>query len=206
LDALRGTLAAALEGTAHAHSRLLDVGCGEGSVTAGLVQQLGLEGWGTDISVPAIDLAARSFPSLHWIVANADRRLPFADGAFSVVTSVTARKNGSEIARLLAPDGRAVVVVAAPDDLHELRAQLAGAATEKDRVSATIAALAPWLELESDREARLTRKLDAAGLGDVLAATYRGGRHREQARLEGVPGLSVTVSHRVLVFRHREVG
>jgi SAM-dependent methyltransferase len=69
----------------------------------------------------AVDAAARRYPECEWIVANADRFVPYSDSSFSIVLSITARMNSSEFRRVLRPGGRLVVGLPAPDDLVELR-------------------------------------------------------------------------------------
>src|SRR4029079_104960 len=64
---------------------VLDVGCGEGSVLGALAGSRELEAWGVYISTGAIDLAARAHPDLHWLVANADRTLPFPARSFALL-------------------------------------------------------------------------------------------------------------------------
>ena len=83
----------------------LDVGCGDGHYLGALTVRFGCEGHGVDISVAAIDAAARRYPALHWTVANADRVLPYADASFRVVSSITARRNAVEFRRVLRDDG-----------------------------------------------------------------------------------------------------
>jgi 23S rRNA (guanine745-N1)-methyltransferase len=181
----------------------LDLGCGEGFFLGSLCARLGLEGWGLDLSVPAVDLAARSWKGPRWIVANADRTLPFADGSFALVLSITGRKPAAEMARVLAPGGRVIVAVSAEDDLAELRAVLYGQATEKDRSAATVEAFADRFVLERTSEARAVRELDRAAIDDILASTYRGARRSQQERLAGVEKLPVTLAQKILVFRAR---
>src|ERR1700730_6415235 len=52
---------------------LLDVGCGGGHLLAAIAARFGAAGYGLDISVPAIEAAARLHPELPWVVAKADR-------------------------------------------------------------------------------------------------------------------------------------
>src|SRR5581483_1665895 len=52
---------------------VLDAGCGEGFYAGSLAQDTGCEAHGIDISIPAVDAAARRYPTCHWLVANADR-------------------------------------------------------------------------------------------------------------------------------------
>jgi 23S rRNA (guanine745-N1)-methyltransferase len=56
-----------------APASVLDVGCGEGYFLGSLAQERAVEAHGVDLSVPAIDLAARRWPGVSWWVVNADR-------------------------------------------------------------------------------------------------------------------------------------
>src|SRR6202166_3439615 len=82
---------------------VLDVGCGEGFYLGTLARERRIEAHGLDISVPAIDLAARRYPAATWIVANADRTLPYAAGSFGLALALTSRVNPGELRRVLAP-------------------------------------------------------------------------------------------------------
>src|SRR3954449_2520287 len=55
---------------------VLDAGCGDGFYLGTLARQTGFDAHGVDISIPAIDAAARRYPECEWIVANADRIVP----------------------------------------------------------------------------------------------------------------------------------
>src|SRR5580658_1695487 len=52
---------------------VLDAGCGDGFYLGSLARQAGFSGHGVDISVAAIEAAARRYPECQWVVANADR-------------------------------------------------------------------------------------------------------------------------------------
>ena len=93
---------------------LLDVGCGEGAFLRSIGAVSGLDRHGVDISAPSIELAAKSSPEVSFIVANADRFLPYADASFDFVTSLDARVNAPEFERVLKPDGLILVAVPAP--------------------------------------------------------------------------------------------
>src|ERR1700737_3545321 len=76
---------------------VLDAGCGDGFYLGGLARQTGFDAHGVDISIPAVDAAARRYPEHEWIVANADRVLPYADRSFSIDLSITARMNSGQL-------------------------------------------------------------------------------------------------------------
>ena len=66
---------------------VLDAGCGEGFYLGTFARQTGFDAHGIDISIPAVDAAARRYPGCEWIVGNADRFVPYADRSFSIVMS-----------------------------------------------------------------------------------------------------------------------
>jgi 23S rRNA (guanine745-N1)-methyltransferase len=168
---------------------VLDAGCGDGFYLGTLARQTGFRAHGVDISIPAIDAAARRYPEGEWVVANADRFVPYADRFFTIVLSITARMNGSEFRRVLRRDGRLLVAIPAPDDLIELR----GAG--RDRVARTVETFAPHFTLADRRRTATTAHLDAAAVHDVLHSIYRPLRSRP------TEAMRVTFSLDLLLFR-----
>ena len=173
-------------GMAAALHSVLDVGCGEGSWLASIDAP---ERHGIDISVPAIEAAAKRYPDCNWFVVNADRFIPYSDGSFDLVTSITARMNDAEFRRVLRDDGRLLVAIPALDDLIELR----GGRPMRDRVERTIA-MFPSFEFVEQRRVTTTAHLDRQGIADVLASSYRG------MKIVDVEESDVTFSRDVLVF------
>jgi 23S rRNA (guanine745-N1)-methyltransferase len=161
---------------------ILDAGCGEGHILGTLGG-----GCGIDISVPAIEAAARRYPDSEWIVANADRFIPYDDASFDAVLSVTARLNPAEFRRVIRNDGSLLVAIAGPDDLVELRGH------SRDRTSRTVEMFAPHFTLERHERIAFTIGVDEATLRDLAISTYRPKRMRDVAR--------ITISRDLLVFR-----
>jgi 23S rRNA (guanine745-N1)-methyltransferase len=168
---------------------VLDAGSGDGFYLGTLAREIGLQAHGVDISVPAVDAAARRYPECEWIVANADRFVPYADSSFSIVLSITARMNSGEFRRVLRADGRLIVALPAPDDLVALR----GAG--RDRVARTIETFAPDFTLADRRRVTTVADLDASAVGDVLLSIYRPMRSRP------AEAMRVTFSLDLLLFR-----
>ena len=195
LDAMMGLL------TLTSTDAALEVGCGEGDHLAAIAARFGCEGHGVDISVASIEAAAKRHPRLSWIVANADRLLPYADASFHAVASITARRNAVEFRRVLGADGALLVVVPAPDDLVELREAVLGEGRVQDRVEAATAALAPHFILDRHERLRHVARLDPRALRDVMTASYRALRASERARLASLGDLDVTLSRDALLFR-----
>jgi 23S rRNA (guanine745-N1)-methyltransferase len=168
---------------------VLDAGCGDGFYLGSLARQNGFDAHGVDISIPAVDAAARRYPECEWIVANADRRLPYADGSFSIVLSITARMNSGEFRRVLGDDGRLLVAVPAPDDLVELRD--AG----RDLVARTVETFSQDFTLADRQRVATTADLDARAVHDVLLSIYRPLRSRP------AEAMRVTFSLDLMLFR-----
>ncbi len=182
---------------------LLDVGCGEGAFLRYIGAFSGLERHGVDISAPSIELAAKSSPDVFFIVANADRFLPYAAASFDFLTSIDARLNASEFDRVLTKTGLVLVAVPAPDDLIELREHVLGGKLEKSRAPRIEDELATSFTLLDRTTIRDRRTFEPDALRDLLIATYRGFRKSERAAVESLGALTVTLSHEVLAFERR---
>jgi len=176
----------------------VDVGCGEGTLTGQLLGARELDAAGVDLSAKAIALAARADPRLTWIVANADRALPFVSGSVQLAVSIFGRRPVSELHRVLAPDGSLIVVVPAEDDLIELREASQGQAVRRDRVADVLFELAPSFTPASRASFRHAARHDREALEDALAMSYRGARAKERERLGGLAELTVTLSAEIL--------
>jgi 23S rRNA (guanine745-N1)-methyltransferase len=163
---------------------VLDVGCGDALYLASFPEPR----YGVDISATAIDLAARHYPGGHFVVANADRFLPYADASFAALTSITGRLNPEEFRRVLRNDGRLLVVVPGPDDLIELRGQA------RDRSERTLAMFAAEFTLERQERRSHRAILDRDGLRDLAISTYR------PKRMPDTDSLNVTMSRDVFLF------
>jgi len=168
---------------------VLDAGCGDGFYLGTLARQTGFNAHGVDISVPAIEAAARRHPDCEWIVANADRFVPYAGRSFSIVMSITARMNAGEFRRVVRDDGRLLIALPAPGDLIELRG------SGRDRTARTIETFAHDFALADRRRITTAADLDAAALHDVLLSIYRPTRSRP------AEALRVTFSLDLLLFR-----
>ena len=167
---------------------VLDAGCGEGFYLGTLARQTGFEGHGVDISTTAINAAARRYPECEWVVANADRLLPYAAHSFSLVMSVTGRMNAVEFRRVLRDDGRLLVAIPGPEDLQEMR----GAG--RDRAARTVETFAAGFTLIDQRRVVTAADLDEEAVNDVLHSIYRPMRSRP------VEAMRVTFSLDLLLF------
>jgi 23S rRNA (guanine745-N1)-methyltransferase len=171
------------------HDAVLDAGCGDGFYLGSLARETGFDAHGVDISIPGIDFAARRYPQCQWIVANADRFLPYADHTFSVVTSITARMNPQEFRRVLRPEGRLLVALPAPEDLIELRG------VGRDRVDRTVEAFATAFTLAERRRVTTTAELSADEVRDVFQFIYRPLQSQAASAMAVTFGLDLLLFH-----------
>ncbi len=107
---------------------VLEIGAGTGYYLGGALDGLLDNGSAADLAVGiALDASrfaarrAAADPRVGSIVADAWSRLPVRDGAVSTVLSIFAPRDPAEIARVLAPDGRLIVVTPEPGHLAEIR-------------------------------------------------------------------------------------
>jgi len=170
---------------------VLDAGCGDGFYLGTLARQTGFAAHGVDISIPAVDAAARRYPECEWVVANADRFVPYAGRSFSIVLSITARMNAGEFRRVVRDDGRLLVALAAPDDLIELRGK------GRDRVARTVETFAHHFSLIDHCRVTTAADLDATAVHDLLLSIYR------PLRSKPVEAMRVTFSLDLLMFRSK---
>lgn len=168
---------------------VLDAGCGDGFYLGSLARESGCSAHGVDISTAAIDAAARRYPGVEWVVANADRFLPFADGSFTRIITITARMNPPEFLRVLAEDGELLVASPSPIDLVELR----GAG--RDRAPRTIDEFSTLFTLVHQSRVSTTADIGADGVRDLLLSIYR------PLRKEAPTNMRVTFSLDLLRFR-----
>jgi SAM-dependent methyltransferase len=103
--------------------RALDLGCGPGGPLTFLVREVGCRGTGVDRSDAALDLARARATALgvgdrlELLAVDLDGRLPFADGSFGAAVSLDVLPHladraafFAEVARVLAPGGRILVM------------------------------------------------------------------------------------------------
>jgi SAM-dependent methyltransferase len=162
-----------------AATRLLDVGCGTGSLVEAAVERLGVKAWGVDASDQMLAKAReRRVRGAAFKLAQADD-LPFRKGWFDavmmrlVVHTLGDRRARAlaEARRVLAPEGRLFVWTFAPDHFtgHHLRTYLPD-------LPAVDLARFPSAEV-------LTGELADAGFGDVRLRWFEqaGSVSRERA-------------------------
>jgi 23S rRNA (guanine745-N1)-methyltransferase len=186
-------------------ANLLDLGGGTGHHLAGVLERLpAAVGVLLDSSRYAARRGARAHPRAVAVVADTWARLPLRDGALDRVLVVFAPRNGPEIARVLRPEGRLVVVTPAPDHLGELVGRLGLLRVDPDKAQRLAATLEPHLRPLGVVRHRSRLTLDRAEVA-VLVGMGPHARHRSRAALadslEALPQpVPVTVSVEIATY------
>ena len=197
-------VAAAVAELAEPARFVVDVGGGTGHYLAAVLEATGAHGVVVDASTAALKRAARAHPRAAAVGADVWRGLPFADGCADLVTTVFAPRGVAEVARVLRPGGRWIVVTPLPEHLEQVRGPLGMVGVEErkaDRLHADLAAF----EAVTERELRVQRSF---GREDLRALVLMGpSAHHVRAadldaRLAAVADpAEVTVAVRLTVVR-----
>jgi 23S rRNA (guanine745-N1)-methyltransferase len=182
---------------------IADLGSGSGDALGACVAERGVVGIGIDLSAAAARHAARRFPRVTWVVANADRRLPLVEASVSFLMSLHGRRNAGECARVLAPSGFLFVAVPAAHDLIELREFIQGVPTERAKVEALLIEHEPFFTPVEQFLVREQHALNRASLTDLLQSTYRGARTSVRGRVASLSTMDVTVASDCVLFQRR---
>lgn len=180
----------------------LDLGCGEGSFGPALFAGEAAGYCGIDLSKRAIKLAARGWTDATWVLANADRELPAADQSVDRVVSFFGRRPVSEIARVLVPGGICIVAVPGEEDLIELRQEVQQAGRRRSRWQTIVEEMSDvGLVVMEHRFWKQKLNLQPDEISDAMAMTYRGVRYSQNARMESLEAMSVTLAADLILLR-----
>jgi 23S rRNA (guanine745-N1)-methyltransferase len=188
--------------------RLLDLGGGTGHHLAAVLDRVpGASGVVLDSSPFAARRAARAHPRAMAVVADTWARLPVRDGAVDRVLVVFAPRNGPEIARVLHPAGRLVVVTPAADHLGELVGPLGLLRVDPDKAARLAGSLEPHLVPVAVTERRDVLRLDRSAVATLVGMGPHA-RHLSTGvragRIAALPEpVEVTAAVRVAVYRRR---
>lgn len=164
-------------------------------------------GLALDISVPASRRAAGAHPRAGAVVADAWGELPLAEDSAEVVLVVFAPRGGAEIARVLRPAGRLVVLTPTAAHLVELAAPLGLLGIDERKAERLHAALDPWFDVESVTPVRFGLQLGLADLERLAAmgpSAFHSTAHERLRRIGQVPVPAVvTVAVTVTSLRRR---
>ncbi len=194
---------------------VLEIGSGTGYYLAAALDRLGglhdaPVGVALDSSRHAARRAAAAHPAAASVVADAWSRLPVCDGAVGTVLSVFAPRDPGEIARVLTPGGRLVVVTPEPDHLSEIRSILPLLAVDAGKPDRLVEAFADHLAIVDRNVLRREMRLAPDDVG-ALVRMGPSARHLSSgepaAAVAALPEVTaVTLAVTVSVFQRRPGG
>lgn len=157
---------------------ILEVGAGTGYYLSHTLDSiLGVRGVGLDISVPAAKHLAKSHSRVGAVVADVWAGLPVREGSIHAITDVFAPRNPAEFARVLAPGGEVVTLIAHQGHLDELREPLGILGVEAGKLERMVEQADGHLELAAaptliEFPMRLERDAIAAQVGMSPSARH----------------------------------
>jgi 23S rRNA (guanine745-N1)-methyltransferase len=187
----------------------LEVGCGEGYYIGGVAEALSAESserviWlGSDLSKPAVKLAAKHYPKVTFFVADINRRLYVHDGSVSVLLDVFAPRNPAEFARVLEPGGSAVIAIPNVSHLASLRKQLGLLRIQENKEQLVIERLSGDFELVSRTEVGYPMELSAEAVADLVAMGPSSWHRPADEAQTGVAAAKTEAAFVVLRLRRR---
>lgn len=152
-------------------SRVLDVGCGEGTPINQLQAQVPAQYIGFDISKPAIQLAS-DYLTAGWFCVADLARMPFADQSLDTVLNIFSPSQYQEFKRVLKPGGQLIKIIPNAGYLHELRELLyQGQAKENYDHSPVLHLFEQHFTTFETKQIQQKMPLTATTLQDLLAMT-----------------------------------
>lgn len=206
-------VAAALAAAAPAEqsgSVVLEIGAGNGYFLSTVLEAApDARGIALDVAKPAVRRSARAHPRAAAVLADVWRGLPVRDAALDTVLAVFAPRNPAEVARVLVPGGRFVVVTPTARHLTELVGPLGLVRVDPDKEARLNSALTEHFTLEHTERVEYVMALghpDAELLVRMGPSAFHAGAET-LARLAALPDpLAVTASVRIGVYRPRPAG
>ncbi|MBL1076124.1 methyltransferase domain-containing protein [Nocardia sp. 2] len=184
---------------------VLEIGAGTGYYLAAILDaRPEARGLALDVSKAAARRAARAHPRAGSVLADAWRGLPVRDGVMDAVVAVFAPRNAAEIARVLTPEGRFVVVTPTSRHLAELIAPLGMVSVDAAKEDRLAESLGERFELLDRNRVEYSMNLthtDIANVAGMGPSAHHAAAERAE-RITALPEVSaVTASVTVSVYR-----
>ncbi|MFD4440941.1 putative RNA methyltransferase [Nocardia sp. NPDC058519] len=195
-------IAAAIARALDTDPTVLEIGAGTGYYLADVLDaNPGALGIALDVAKHAARRAARAHPRMASVLADAWRGLPVRDDAITGVLSVFAPRNPAEVARVLAPGGRFVVVAPTARHLGELIGPLGMVSVDPDKDRRLADSLAGTFTRAEHTAVEFPMKLSRPDVTNVVAMGPSAfhGTPADDPRIAALPEItevtaSVTVS------------
>jgi 23S rRNA (guanine745-N1)-methyltransferase len=194
----------ALEHLVESDGVILDVGCGEGHYLGQLLPLLpaGTCTFGLDVAKDAARIAAKKYPSSRFVVADVNRRIPFADQSVHVLLNIFAPRQPAEFARIAAPGALLIIVIPGPEHLHELRTELNLLDIEPEKQQRVLAKMSDLFALRQAKSLKIHLDLAQPDLTDLVLMTpnYWHLTPLQQSQLRAMTHFRTTAQFELLTF------
>lgn len=148
--------------------RVLDLGCGEGYYTS-IMSEAGRKVIGLDIAKPAIQIAAKRYADIQWLVASG-AKIPLQANALDLVTSFFSPLPVEEMSRILVDQGYVLMATPAPRHLYSVREALFGV-VQLHEPEKFIQQLSPYFDLVREQVLTSDLTLGHEALKQLLSMT-----------------------------------
>lgn len=207
-DSLNQRAGAFLADAGYSEPAIVDVGCGEAYYLDRLKQHLDalradVCSFGIDSSKSAAQMAAGRYGDLRLVVANVNRKLPFATRSIMLMTNIFAPRNVDEFDRVLAQECMLLIVIPTPNHLAAIREEFGLLGIEPDKKQNIVRQFAPAFRLLDEQILEYDLHLNADALRALVQMTPSNW-HLDAAtrkRLATYKGLyETTAGFHILVF------
>lgn len=185
---------------------VVDAGAGVGYQLATVLDRMpDRAGLALDVSKYALRRAAKAHHRLGAVACDIWHGLPVADDVAAVVLNVFAPRNATELARILHPSGRLLVVTPTARHLHELVSELQLLEVDEQKSQRLDAQLSPCFELLDRHDLTRTMTLTYEDVEAVVAmgpSAWHNDADELSRRIRQLPEpISVTLSVTIGVYR-----
>lgn len=153
---------------------VLDAGCGEGyylEQTAAHFSGRDDCYFGMDIAKKGIQMAAKRKGYGRYLVADINKKIPFADASLHLILNIFAPRNIKEFTRLLHPDGNILTVIPNQSHLASVRKQLNLINIQPDKEKDIIEKMAYGFSVKQKETVQYHLRLDNQSLSNLILMT-----------------------------------
>ncbi|RMG94733.1 MAG: methyltransferase domain-containing protein [Chloroflexi bacterium] len=185
---------------------VLDVGCGEGYFLNQVriyCRNRDVAWLGMDVSKTAVRLAARRYPTMRFVVGDVWQQIPVANSAVSVLLNIFAPRNPTEFRRVLAPNGRLLLIHPTPNHLHQLRQYPGILSIQPQKTDHITRQLHPWFQPITQKQTEFTFTLTQPHLNDLwhMTPSYHHLTPTQKEKLANLDTLQLTASFVLQSFK-----
>jgi len=159
--------------------------------------------FGTDISKTAIELSAKRYRDITFIVADTYSNLPFKDKSVSVILNIFSPRNNREFKRILKDDGLLMTVIPSKDHLNELINKLGLLGIEENKKEKVEHALDRSFKKLGDSKYKQKLLLNSNAVMDLvkMGPNYEYINDEMILKIQSINNIEVTTSFNLNIYR-----